>query len=93
MILPIPSQEVIAQSVRREWVKHDSFYKLPKIIECFIDRANNELPRKYRAIPWTINRAVSIFKTGEKTPILVIGYEQIEDDIVWWLDYLQTKCT
>lgn len=70
-------------------LKHDSFYALPKIIRCFVDRANNELPSGYVALPWTINRMVSIFKMGDKEPLYFITYEDIEDNIVFYLDFLQ----
>lgn len=62
----------------------DIFYRLPRIIECFIQRANKELGGDYFVRPWTINRAVTLFK-GDK-PVKVIDYDFIENDIVFALD-------
>lgn len=83
----IPSEAAIKYSMGRGY---DNFYKLPKIIECFISRANQELPKNYIVKPWTINLAVSVFKDNKL--LLSLEYDNIEQDIVWCLDYLIKEC-
>lgn len=68
-------------------LKRDNVYRLPKIIECFVDRANQELPDGFYALPWTLNRAVTIFYDGQA--VKVVPYDAIEDDIGWCLDRLK----
>lgn len=79
----VPRETAISEALNR---MQDTFYLLPEIIECFIERANNELPNGFYVAPWTINRAVTIFKGKE--PISLVTYEAIEDDIVSVLDRL-----
>ncbi len=57
-------------------MKQDNYYELPKYVETFIDRCNQELSEPYHVKPWTINRAVTLFK-GQKG-ILSISYGDIE---------------
>jgi hypothetical protein len=82
-ICNIPSSKEIEESNN---CKYDGYYTLPEIIECFIDRANQELPKDYYALPWTINRAVTIFHHNQ--PVFVFYYEYIENDIVGCLNEL-----
>jgi len=86
----VPDKDRVNLSLNK---KYDKFYKLPKMVECFIDRANSEIPDSYVVLPWTINRTVSVFERGYDDPVCVISYEVIEDDIVGWLDTLQEICT
>lgn len=79
----IPTKEQEERSLK---LKCDSFYAIPKEVECFLQRANKELPKGWCAKPWTINRAVTLFHLG--TPVRVIDYDAIEDDIVKMLDYV-----
>lgn len=81
----IPDNDFIEISLARHC---DSFFGLPLIIATFIERANNELKGTgHHVRPWTINRAVSVFYKNE--PVIIIDYDAIEDDIVWWLDRVQ----
>lgn len=59
---------------------------LPRVIECFKDRANKELPYGFHAVPRTLDRTVAIFY-GSKT-VFVLSYGSIENDIVGMLDAL-----
>lgn len=77
----LPTQEMVDRSEQRQM---DCFYKLPREIECFVDRANNEIPDGYMVVPWTINRAVTLFRGTEA--IQVLTYENIEAHMVCMLD-------
>jgi hypothetical protein len=55
-----------------------------KIIECFIQRANNELPFGYSVAD--DGTCVKVFK--EEHPIYLFSYEGIESDITGCLDLL-----
>jgi len=68
---------------------YDSIFKVPDIIQVFIDRANNELPEEWAARPWTYLRKVSIFH--QNTLIYSIPYDMIEDHLVKMLDYIHEK--
>lgn len=81
---PLPTDD---DYVRARENRCDTYYRLPQIVACFIERANNELPDGYRALPWTLNRVVTIFSSN--TPIHYLAYEDIEDNIVRALDALQ----
>jgi hypothetical protein len=65
-------------------VKWDRTYKLPKIVECFLERASQECPDGWEILPWTLNRAVSVFHLGEY--MWSFTYEALELDIVKALD-------
>lgn len=67
-------------------LKRDQFYALPKLIETFICRATQELPRGWTVDSRTLNRSVSLFHKGRY--IGGFSYEDIEDNIVVMLDYL-----
>jgi hypothetical protein len=64
----------------------DSFYKLPRIVACFIGRANNELPDRFAAFPWTKNRLVTLWDTVASKPVRYFPYDSIERDVVACLD-------
>lgn len=83
----LPDDAQIARSVE---TKCDRFYRLPKIIETFVERANGgELPSGFIARPWTIARLVSIFDAQNEC-VKKISYDWIEDDIAHELDALKT---
>lgn len=71
--------------------RKDNFYALPRIVECFIQRANSELPRGWTAKPWTMNHSVSIFYRDEAH--LTVHYEYIEDGLVACLDKMHQFVT
>ena len=77
----LPTEAQIAQS---EVLKCDRFYKVPKIVECFIQRFNREAKPGYEARAWTINRTVTIYYLGSAKAF--IDYDTIEDNIVFILD-------
>lgn len=78
-------QDVIAS----RQASYDYFYQLPNYVECLVFRANQELPKGFSCLPWTINRAVSLF---HGTRLLgVVTYETIEADLVQVLDNLVSK--
>ena len=81
LCVPSPGDSIYENSIERSY---DCFYKLPKIIECFIERCNKELGSGYSARAWTINRAVTLFKGVD--PIVVFDYDCIERDITYALD-------
>jgi len=70
---------------RQKW---DRFYALPDIIQCFVDRAINEMKNDHIILPRTINRSVTIL-SYDSIVEHEIPYEAIEDDIVGELDKLQ----
>lgn len=59
---------------------------MENIIECFIDRANNELPFGYSVAADDEKRCVIVYK--ENTPIYLFSYYEIENDITGYLDLL-----
>lgn len=81
MTFAIPNAVATARSSQH---MADTFYRLPPVVENFIERFNRDAPDGWCAVPWTINRAVTIRdRTG---PHAVIDYGSIEDDLVRCLD-------
>lgn len=80
-LAPLPTEDDYARSQVR---MRDSYYKRPQIIECFLQRTYAELPYGYYCVPWSLNRAVTLF--GPDGAVRIIPYENIEDNIVWVLD-------
>jgi len=85
-VVCLPSDSFISYSR----VAHsDNFYILPKEIENFIEHARKDLNRDWSILPWTINRAVTLFYKG--APRIIFSYENIEDNIVGCLDIVNAE--
>ncbi len=81
----LPTANVLHYS--REFC-YDSFYKLPREVENFIDHARNEFPSiKWSIKVWSINQAVTLFFSN--IPVLIITYEDIFGDIIYCLDMVK----
>ena len=66
-----------------------SVYALPKMVELFIERANNEAKgTEVRVSPNTFDHSVSVFRGRMR--IRSIDYDRIEASVVECLDYLHT---
>lgn len=54
----------------------DDFYALPEYVAKFLEDINPQMPENCEVQPWTINRAVSIWKNGQQ--VGAISYETLE---------------
>lgn len=61
-------------------------YKLPRMVQVFIDRANQELPKGFVMVPWTQNQAVTLLHGVQ--PMSHFTYDAIDQDVVFCLNQL-----
>lgn len=79
----LPTRE---DTVRSRGTQEDHFFKLPDYVQAFIDTAQKAVPEGWKAVPWTINRCVTI-KNSHGKPHQVYSYEAIEQGIEFKLDH------
>ena len=67
-----------AQTQRSQEAHCDTFFKVPEVIQAWMDESSKSLPEGWRIAPWTINRVVTVFNSKGEVHHLY-AYEVIED--------------
>lgn len=72
--VPVEGDTIFNRSVERGY---DDYYVVPRLQRYAMRQLQVFLPDGYEVRPWTINRAISIFRGDEL--VGVVGYEMLDD--------------
>lgn len=76
-MITVPTLPSDAEIERSAVMKFDSYYAVSREVECVIQRLDKELPEAFLVRPWTLNRAISLFRYAEH--VGSITFEYVED--------------